>query len=73
MALIMTTIVKISRDPTSPCNKVIISNKSGLIQLHREMTADLEKHLKDKDVIYADASFAANKFKLLGLVKKQNW
>lgn len=69
----MSTIVKIVRDPTSPCNKVLINNESASIQLRSEMTPDVEKHLKNKDIIYAKASFSAGKFKLIALVKKQAW
>lgn len=69
----MSTIVKIERDPSSPCNKVVINNESSSIQIRTEMTIDLEKYLKDKDSVYAKASFSAGKFKVIGLVKKQNW
>jgi hypothetical protein len=37
------------------------------------MTPELDGHLKDKDLIFAKASFSASNFRLLGLVKKQNW
>lgn len=69
----MSTIVKIERDPISPCNKVLINNESESIRYSTEMTDELDKHLKDKDTIYAKVSFAADKFKLIGLVKRQSW
>lgn len=69
----MTTIVKIRRDPKSPCNRVNIINEYGSIDIHEPMTPELAHHLKDKDVIFAKVSFSAAKFKLLGLVKNPGW
>lgn len=69
----MSTIVKIERDPNSPCNRVFIQNEVKTINTVSTMTDELEKHLKDKTMIYAKVSFAKKKFKLLGLVKAQSW
>ena len=69
----MSTIVKIQRDPKSPCNRVIINNECRSITMETAMTPQLDGHLRDKDLVFAKVSFSGASFKLLGLVKKQNW
>lgn len=69
----MSTIVKIQKDPKAALPSVTLHNECRTIQLESPMTPELEKHLKDKDLIFAKVSFAANRWRILGLVKKQNW